>query len=205
VAQKTFESDQELKDEINEDLSQKVTGKIRIMGIVELLLKTLESNTLKKKISKKLKTLRPACYYGCMQTRFPVNVPVPDNVENPQGMEKIMQALGAKPLDWSYKTDCCGASAAVNDPDIALMLMSKILKDAVSRGADCLVTSCPMCQLNLDYHQEKIKEKYGITQSLPVYFITEMFGLSMGISPGKLQIKRHVVNGMTRLEELPLL
>jgi heterodisulfide reductase subunit B len=120
-------------------------------------------------------------------------------------MEIVLKAMGAKPLDWSYKTDCCGASAAVSDPDTALILMSRILKDAVARGANCFVCTCPLCQLNLDAYQEKVCEKHGISNRLPVYFITELMGVAMDKSAEELQIDRHFVDAMGLLKELALI
>ena len=204
VAQHRLESDDKLKDEINAELSKKVKGDIRIRSILEVLVPKVKSGELAEKVAKKLKGLEPACYYGCLQTRFPYNVPVPDDVENPQGMEIVLKALGAKPLDWSYKTDCCGASATVNDTDTALLLMSKIFKDAIARGANCFVTTCPMCQLNLDAYQEQMSQKYDIGQSMPVYFITELIGVAMDKSPEELQIDRHFTDAMALLKELNL-
>ncbi|MCK4984636.1 MAG: CoB--CoM heterodisulfide reductase, partial [Desulfobacterales bacterium] len=163
------------------------------------------SGELAEKVSQKLKGLKPACYYGCMQTRFPYKVPVPDDVENPQGMETVLKVLGAQSLDWNYKTDCCGASAAVNDEEAALNLMTRIMKDAVARGANCFVVTCPMCQLNMDSYQDKICEKHEIKERLPVYFITEMVGLAMGVSVEELQIDRHFVDGSELLKELNII
>jgi len=205
VAQHRLASNDTLKDEINAELSKKVKGDIRIMSILEVLVPKVESGELAEKAAKQLKGLKPACYYGCLQTRFPYNVPVPDDVENPQGMEIVLKALGAKPLDWSYKTDCCGASATVNDTDTALRLMSKIFEDAIARGANCLVTTCPMCQLNLDAYQKQMSEKHEISQSMPIYFITELIGVAMDKSPEELQINRHFVDATGLLRELNLI
>jgi heterodisulfide reductase subunit B len=205
VAQHRLESNNRLKDEINAELPKKVKGNIRIMSILEVLVPKAESGELAEKAAKQLKGLKPACYYGCLQTRFPYDVPVPDDVENPQGMEIVLKALGAKPMDWSYKTDCCGASATVNDIDTALLLMSKIFKDAIARGANCFVTTCPMCQLNLDAYQEQMRQKYDIDQSMPVYFITELIGVAMDKSPKELQIDRHFVDAIGLLKELNLI
>jgi heterodisulfide reductase subunit B2 len=204
VAQKVLESDPGLLDEINGELSNKITGRTRILSILEAILPLEKSGDLAKKVTRKLEGLRPACYYGCMQTRFPYGVPVPDDVENPQGMETIVKALGAAPLDWSYKTDCCGASAAVNDSDTAVTLMSKIMKDAIARQANCFVTTCPMCQLNMDAYQEKVRDTHGIAQSMPVYFITELIGLAVGLPPKDMGVDRHFVDAMVLLRELNL-
>jgi heterodisulfide reductase subunit B len=205
VSQKRLAEDPTLKEAINAELSKKVEGKVHILSILEVLVPRAASGEIAEKITKKLEGLRPACYYGCLLTRFPSDVTVPDDVENPQGMEKVCRALGAEPLDWGYKTDCCGASAAVNDADQSLVLMSRIIKDALARGANCLVTTCPMCQMNVDAYQDEVGEKYGLTGRLPVYFITELLGVAMGMDPRELQIDRHFVNAMGLLKELKLI
>jgi len=205
VAQQRLSADKKLQEEINAELSKKVKGGVKIRSILEVLRPKVESGELQAKVLKKLKGLKPACYYGCLQTRFPVDLSVPDDVENPQGMEIVLKALGADPLDWSYKTDCCGASAAVCDTDTSLALMSRILKDAIARGANCFVATCPLCQLNLDAYQSKVNEKFGITRILPVYFITELVGLAMDKPAKELQIDRHFVDAMGLLKELSLI
>ncbi len=204
IAQKQLADDPTLAEEINTELSKKVRGTIKISTILEVLIPSVESDGLAKKVTKKLKALKPACYYGCMLTRFPYDVPVSDNVENPRGMEKILKALGSKAIDWNYKTDCCGASAAVNDKETALTLMGKIMKDALAREANCFVVVCPMCQLNLDAYQDEFCRDNGINERLPVYFITELIGLAMEIPPEDLQIDRHFVDSIGILKGLDL-
>jgi len=205
VSQKTLASDAALKDAINAELTHKVNGSIKISSIMDVLVPQVTSGALKKKVVKKLTGLKPACYYGCLLTRFPCDVDVSDDVENPQGMEVICAALGAEPLDWNYKTDCCGASASVNDAEQAQLLMSRIMKDAVARGANCIVTTCPLCQFNVDACQDEVGKKYGIEKKLPVYFITELIGLSMGLDPVEMQVDRHLVDAMGLLKELKLI
>lgn len=204
VAQHTLKNDGNLQAEINEELSSKVQGTIKVSSILEVLLTTVDSGVLKDKVERKLKGLNPVCYYGCILTRFPMNVPVPDNVENPQGMEKILKVLGVKALDWSYKTDCCGASATVNDKEASNNLMARIMKDAVARQANCFVVTCPMCQLNMDAFQDEFCEENGIRERLPVYFLTELIGVAMGMNIEDLQIDRHFIDSTTLLKELEL-
>jgi heterodisulfide reductase subunit B len=205
VSQKKLANDPALLETINADLAQKVEGKIKIRSILEMLVPKAESGAIAEKTIKKLEGLRPACYYGCLMTRFPCDIEVPDNVENPQGMEIVCNALGAKPLDWVYKTDCCGAAASVNDTDTSLFLMSKIIRDAIARGANCFVTTCPMCQFNLDAYQDQVGQKHDIDDRLPVYFITELIGIAMGISAHEMQIDRHFVDAIGLLKELQLI
>ena len=201
VAQCRLQDDQALKDEINTEFEKPVSGTINVLSILELLLTKVESGELAQKVSRKLKGLKPVCYYGCMMTRFPYNVPVADDVENPQGMEKILKVLGVKALDWSYKTDCCGAAAAVNDSQTSFKLMAKIMRDALARGANCFVVTCPMCQLNMDAYQNEFCSAEEIPERLPVYFITELSGMAMGMSPVELKIDRHLTNATDLVQE----
>jgi heterodisulfide reductase subunit B len=205
VTQKILHEDTELKNKINTELSRKVEGKIRISSILDILVSKVNSGEISEKSTKKLEGLRPACYYGCLLTRFPGDIQISDNIENPQGMETVCKALGAEPLDWSYKTDCCGASAAVNDTDTSFFLMSKIIKDALTRGANCFVTTCPMCQMNMDAYQIQVCERYGIQKELPVFFITELLGIAMGFTPREMQIDRHFVDSFGLLKGLKLI
>ena len=202
VAQQRMTDDPGLQQSINTELGRPVRGTLKVSSILEALKDRIADGALKDRVVHKLTGLRPVCYYGCMMTRFPSTVAVPDDVENPQGMEEILKALGIRSIDWNYKTACCGASAAVNDPDTAHNLMAKIMKDAVARDANCFVATCPMCQMNLDVQQEEICKKHGIEERLPVFFITEVIGAAMAISPVELQTDRHFVDGTTLLKEL---
>lgn len=205
VSQKILSQNHELKDKINAELSKKVEGKIKISNILDILVSKANSGELAEKVITELKGLKPACYYGCLLTRFPEDIRISDSVENPQSMEIVCKALGADPLDWSYKTDCCGASAAVNDTDTSLKLMANILKDALARGVDSIVTTCPMCQMNLDAYQDQVCNLYGIPTKLPVFFITELLGIAMGLSPDDLKIDGHFVDCLGLLKGLDLL
>lgn len=202
VSQKILSENSELMTKINTELSKKVQGKIKISSILDVLVSTANSGKIGEKSIKQLKGLRPACYYGCLLTRFPRDIQISDNIENPQGMETVCKAIGAEPIDWSYKTDCCGASAVLNDTDTSLLLMSKIIKDALAREANCLVTTCPMCQMNMDAYQDQVCERYEIQKRLPVFFITELLGIAMGFTPREMLIDRHFVDSLRLLKEL---
>lgn len=191
VSQTCLKQDPELKKKINSQLSKKVKDNIKISSILEPLLAKVQSEEFQTKIQTKLKGLNPVCYYGCMLTRFPQDVPTFDNVENPQAMEHILQTIGVLPLDWNFKTACCGASAAVTDPHTAFHLMAKIFQEALEREAECIVSTCPMCQMNLDAYQEKISTMYDIPKQFPVFFLTELLGLALGLDFELLHINKH--------------
>jgi heterodisulfide reductase subunit B len=197
VSQQQLEDFPLLKNEINMELSKKITGNIKVSSTLEVLMREIGSSRGTAAVTDKITGFDPACYYGCMYTRFPYDVPISDNVENPQGMEKVLEAIGVKALDWNYKTLCCGASAVIYNTETALDLMAKIMKDAISRGANCLVVTCPMCQMNMESQQEKYCEKHNIKERLPVYFITELIGMAFGFSKKDLQPDENLfLNGM---------
>lgn len=202
VAQERLATDPELREEINRELEKKVTGKTRIVSILKVLNMAMESGFLAEKSIKKIEGLIPVCYYGCLQTRFSYDVHVEDDIENPQAMERILRALGADPIDWSFKTACCGASACINDTELSLDLMAGIMMDALARDANCIITSCPMCQLNLDAYQKQFSKAHGIDNEMPILFITEAVGLALGKSCEELQIERHFIDTVSLLQEL---
>ncbi len=197
VAQKQLQDFPLLKNEINIELSKKIKGNIKVSSALDVLRREISGSRFKSIPLQKLEGYNPACYYGCMNTRFPYDVPISDNVENPQGMETVLKAIGVTALDWNYKTLCCGASSIIYNPDSALDLMAKIMRDAVSRDADCFVVNCPMCQMNMESQQDKYCEKHDIKERLPVYFITELLGMAIGLSKEDLQPGDNLfMNGM---------
>ena len=105
---------------------------------------------LQSSLKHSLKGLRVAGYYGCL-TRLPgANL---DDIENPVILDEIVGVLGGKPLDWSHKTECCGASLSLTQTEIALRLVRSILEAAEEKGAECIAVVCPLCQSNLDARQ----------------------------------------------------
>lgn len=105
-----------------------------------------------------------------------------------------MNILGASPLEWSHKTDCCGAGLAVARPDIIDTLVQRLYDQALAAGADCFVVSCQMCQANLDLSQERIASKIGKDYYLPVFYFTELIGLALGHPKTLKWLSRHLVD-----------
>jgi len=135
-------------------------------------------------------TVKVVCYYGCQASR-PPSVTESTDWENPQSLDKIMKALGAKPILWPYKTDCCGASLMLSRPDMGSRLVGKLFDMARRVGAQAMVVSCQMCQSNLDMYQEKIEKDWGRPIALPVPYFTELIGLALGIEEATSWMSRH--------------
>ena len=145
--------------------------------------------------------LKVVCYYGCLLTR-PPKVAQFDSCEYPESMDRLLRTLGITTLDWSYKTDCCGASFAVTETDIVLKLCRDILEGAKSVGADAIAVGCPLSHINLDTRQEEIEKIYGTHYELPILYFTQLMGISFGLSSKKLLLGKHFVRAGRKLEEV---
>jgi heterodisulfide reductase subunit B len=155
---------------------------------------------IRSAIRKPLTNISAVCYYGCMANR-PPKVTGSLEYENPMEMDIISEVLGVKVKPWSFKTDCCGASFAVSRPGIIQTLVKKLYERALEAGADCIVVSCQMCQGNLDLYQEEISRVFKKEYRLPVFYITELIGLALGLQDIPRGLKRHRVDPMPYLRE----
>jgi heterodisulfide reductase subunit B2 len=174
-------------------------GGIKVWDLLDYLTQKGFLEVLTPKVVHPLTNLHAVCYYGCLAARPPA---VTDNLdyENPQNMDRLLQVLGADSIDWSFKTDCCGAGLAIARPDIIDVLVQRLYDRALASGADCFVVSCQMCQANLDLSQERISRKFGKDYYLPVFYFTELIGLAVGHPDAPKWLARHLVDPMPLLK-----
>jgi heterodisulfide reductase subunit B len=182
-----------LKD-MNRETGLNYGGSVAVRNVLDFLAHDVGIKAISARVRNPLTAFKVVSYYGCLNTRVPHGQPF-DDQENPISMDRIVEALGAQALDWSYKTECCGASLFVTSEAVSAKLVARILKDAVARGADCIAVACPMCQNNLDTKQEKIRRQFGISRQMPAVFVTQLMGLAFGLSES--QLKLH--HGFTQL------
>jgi heterodisulfide reductase subunit B len=146
-------------------------------------------NQLSQSIRRPIAAMRVACYYGCLSLRPPHLTDAPD-YEMPNTLEKIVSAVGAQPVSWSHRTECCSGSLTMTRPDIAGKLVGDIVNAAQRGGATAMVTDCPMCQANVESRQLDICSE---GPHLPVYYATELIAAALkGEYPDK-QKKTHLV------------
>ncbi len=179
-------------------------GSIKIWDLLDYLTQPPFLKTLAAKVVKPLKDLKAVGYYGCMVAR-PPRITDKTDYENPQNLERLLKVVGATPLDWSYKTDCCGAGLAVSRPDIIDTLVQRLFDRALKAGAECFVVTCQMCQANLDMAQERISQKSGKNYYLPVIYFTELIGLALGHPHVEKWLAMHLVDPMPLLKEKGLI
>ena len=153
---------------------------------------------VKKKRIKPLKGLKVVCYYGCLTVRPPQLTGI-KRYEDPDHMDRLMEVLGAEPIPWSYKADCCGASLVMTRTDIVRKLSGKILSMAKEAEADCLVTGCPMCHSNLDTRQDELGKEVGDHFNMPILYFSELMGLAMGHKETKKWLGHHITDPIKML------
>jgi len=180
-----------LMEEVKEIIGANFQRKVKIFHPLEILDK-LDYKTIKGAISKNLSSIKAVCYYGCLLTRPPKAMAF-DEVEYPMTMDRILDKVGITALDWSYKTDCCGATFSLTETDAVIQLTQKILANAKSVGANVIAVACPLCHANLDTRQVEIEEKYQTKYEIPILYFTQLMGLAFGIEPKKLGLSKHLV------------
>lgn len=160
-------------------------------------------DALREKVTHPLKGLNCAAFYGCYLLRGQKNLPYDDPFA-PTSMEDVFGAIGATAVDYSGRLKCCGWPISSYATKESFIMAGNNLKDGILAGADCLVTPCPLCHLNLDSRQPEIEKMLGEKLNLPVLHLPQLVGLSLGISPKELGLDRHVISTKSILEKLGL-
>ncbi|MBE3589045.1 MAG: CoB--CoM heterodisulfide reductase iron-sulfur subunit B family protein [Thermoanaerobacteraceae bacterium] len=182
---------QELREEVNQITGRPFNATIKVRSILEVIT-SVGLEEIAARVVRPLTELKIAAYYGCLLVR-PRSIQV-DDPENPQIIEKIMAAIGAQTVHWSHKTECCGASLAVSNEEVAIPMVFRILKAASLAGANCLVSACPLCHFNLDMRQGKVNQTLGTDFHLPVFYFTQLLGVAMGLDSRDLSLNTHFVD-----------
>ncbi len=183
-ANDALQNDAERRATINEALKAvdlSANGNVRVRHLLDVLSMDLGKKRLSPFITRSFKGLTVAPYYGCQCLRPYVEF---DDPERPVSMEPLVEITGAEILSWEMGTRCCGASLVSTQPETGLERVCTILKAA--KGADLIVTVCPMCQINLDGWQSKVSQMTGEDLSITVLYLPQFLGLAMGIDDKSL-------------------
>jgi heterodisulfide reductase subunit B len=167
--------------------------RVRVRHVLDVLANGIGTERIAEAVTRPLTGLRVACYYGCLLVRPEALF---DDRHDPSSMDRLMRAIGAEPIDWPMKTRCCGGSCYGADPfsgttpQGALTLSHAILREAARRGADAVVTACPLCQFNLEAFQEQMTRHFGTPLDITVGYVTQFVGLALGLDERALGIHR---------------
>ncbi len=155
---------------------------------------------LQQKVTRKLSGLKCASFYGCYLLR---SQPLPyDDPHSPESMENVFRAIGATPIYYRGRTQCCGWPLSSYATEQSFKMAGGHIQEAIAAGADCIVTPCPLCHLNLDSRQPEVAQVVGEKLGLPVLHLPQLVALALGIDPKALGLDRHVVSTRSVLEKL---
>lgn len=186
---------EELRTQVEDAAGFTYRGGSRVMSLVETLVSMVGPQAIAARVTRPLSQLPVVCYYGCLLVR-PPEVAGFDRVEHPVMMDRLMEALEARVLTWSYKTECCGASLVLTKPNVVAGLVGRIVDAAREAGAAAIVTACPLCQSNLEMRQPRD------VKAIPAFYFTELLGLAMGLKGAPGWLGKHLVDTQSALQRI---
>lgn len=154
-------------------LAEPYKGETRVLHYLEILRDEVGFDQLKKKVVKPLTGRKIGAYYGCLLLR-PSGVMAFDDPEDPRIIEDFIRALGAEPVVYPYRNECCGGYISLKERNLSGSLCDRITESAAGFSADCLVTACPLCKYNLSR-----------SGKLPIVYFTELLAEALGIKEGE--------------------
>ena len=182
-----------LKAEVDEALAAgglEYRGTVKVRHLLDVFVNDIGYEAIGARVKKSLAGLKVAPYYGCQIVRPRFGF---DHPEMPESMDKLVVSLGGEPIPFPMKARCCGGSLIISEEELALDLIGKILNSALSNGAECLITPCPLCQVNLDAYQKSADKRFKANSNLPVLFFTQLMGVAFGLGEEDLGLKTCVV------------
>ena len=167
-----MQNDKEFADKVNRYMNEaeNYNGEATVYHYLEMLRDLVGFDTLKEKVTNPLKGKKIAAYYGCLLLR-PNSVMKMDDPENPTIMEDFIKALGAEPVVYAMRNECCGGYVSVESPELAKNKSNAVVNNAKAQGAEIIITACPLCKYNL--------VKNGA--DIPVVYFTELLAEALGV------------------------
>lgn len=167
-----MQSDKDFSDKVNRYMAEDggYQGEAEVYHYLEMLRDLVGFDALKEKVVNPLKGKKIAAYYGCLLLR-PNSVMKMDDPENPSIMEDFIKALGAEPVIYAKRNECCGGYVSVESPELAKKNSNSVMQNAISQGAEMIITACPLCKYNL--------VKNGA--DIPVVYFTELLAEALGV------------------------
>ena len=181
------------------DVPWEVKGDGKVHDMTRFLAQPEMIARIGQKVARPLKGLKVVCYYGCQTVRSP-RITGYSDFENPQTLDMLAAAAGAEVIDWSFKSTCCGASIGIARKDIQESLTRRIYQKALQAGAEAIVVSCPLCQVNLD-----VIQKDATGQRAPVFYFTELLRLAFEGGGVRRWFRAHLTDPVPLLTEKGLL
>ena len=206
--QERLDANAEYRKHINEALSgeglEYVAGKdgFTNKNFLWLLVEDIGLDKLRESVKRPLEGLRVGPFYGCYVLRPADRLGYEDFPERDLYLEKVIEALGGTVVDYDGSRKCCGFPIITMNRETSLTQAGTHIGDAIDQGADCLVTPCPLCHLNLDLQQPEAAKMVNRDLGLAVLHLPQLVGLAMGFEPAELGMPRHIASTDAVVERL---
>jgi succinate dehydrogenase / fumarate reductase, cytochrome b subunit len=194
--QERLDGNSEYRGHINETLAPE--GLTYERGLVNknflwLLVEEIGLDALKAKVQRPLTDLRVGPFYGCYIIRPTDRLGIDREHPRDHYLHRLIEALGGSVVDYAGQYKCCGFPIITMNREASLKQAGRHLGDAIDADADCLVTPCPLCHLNLDLQQPLAEKVVGRDLGMPVLHLPQLVGLALGLDPKELGMNKHVV------------
>jgi heterodisulfide reductase subunit B len=183
----------ELKSKVDHFLAQaglRYNLTVAVRHPLDVLVNDVGVDAIARAAKRTLAGVRMAPYYGCQIVRPERGF---DDREFPMTMDRLFERLGATSIYFPLKARCCGGMLMTTFSDVALRLVHELLECAMENGADCVVTTCPLCQVNLEAYQKRLGKELGKSYDIPVLFFTQLLGVALGCSDTELGMQRNLI------------
>jgi succinate dehydrogenase / fumarate reductase cytochrome b subunit len=196
LVQEKLDRDETYRASINEKLAEEgleYKPGLTIKNFMWVLVEDFGLDKLKAQVTRPLAGLRCGPFYGCYILRPSRILGMAEHPERDNYLDQIIEAVGAEPVDYEGKNKCCGFPILTNNRKNSLTQAGTHIAEAKDQGADCLVTPCPLCHLNLDAQQPSAAAVIEKELGVPILHLPQLIGLAIGIEPKELRMNRHVI------------
>jgi len=169
-------------------------------NLLWLLVEDMGLDELRSRVKRPLTDLRVGPFYGCYIVRPTDRLGIDRDRPRDTYLHQVIEALGGEVIEYAGQYKCCGFPIITMNKEVSLKQAGRHLGDAVDAEADCLVTPCPLCHLNLDLQQPLAERVVGRNLNMPVLHLPQLIGLALGLEPNELGMQRHVVKPATVID-----
>lgn len=199
-----LKSDTRLLERTNKvlrEVGMEYKGGVEITHLLWVLVKDYGLAKLRQHVKRPLSMLNIAAFYGCHTLR-PGEILGFEDPRNPQSLDLLINALGGHPVEYRGKTRCCGFHTLLVNERASLKAGGKRLQEAKDKGADCMVTPCPLCDISLDVYQGEAEKLYKRKTQLPVFNLSQLVALALGVDVNELRLRKHLVSPQSVVESV---
>jgi succinate dehydrogenase / fumarate reductase, cytochrome b subunit len=201
--QERLDANSEYRSAINDNLSD--DGLRYEKGVVNknlawLLVEDIGLDELRARVKRPLSNLKVGPFYGCYIVRPADRLGIDSEHQRDRYLHQIIEALGGTVIDYAGTYRCCGFPIITMNKEASLKQAGRHVGDAIDADADCLVTPCPLCHLNLDLQQPQAAKVVGRDLGLPILHLPQLVGLALGLEPSELGMSKHVVRPTTVID-----